>query len=130
MAFSSLSSPSSRSASTVKMCHPCLCCMRFSFGTYVMLPILHPFFHLKLVPPLFLYLLIYVSATGEVAVTSMLSLEVGVKLLLLKWEFYCCHWWWELCYHPCCNCSNDDPRGEGEGLIMCGIFWSPLEDCL
>jgi hypothetical protein len=43
-----------------------------------------PFIHLKLVPPLFLYFLLSVTAAGEVGVTSMLSLEVGVELLPLE----------------------------------------------
>ncbi len=43
-----------------------------------------PFICLKLVPPPFFYFLLSVTAAGEVGITSMLSLEVGVELLPLE----------------------------------------------
>jgi hypothetical protein len=42
---------------------------------------------LRPVPSLFLYFLLFVTAMGELGVTSMVSSEVGVELLVLEVGF-------------------------------------------
>ena len=82
---------------------------------------------MKPVPHLFLYFLLFVTAAGEVGVTSLLSSEVGVELLPLKVGVTLLSLVVGAGLPPSLSLFKSLPREKGEGLIRRHPDYSPFE---